>query len=220
MFYKENYHHTFVVLNVKKIQIMKNLIKHSKKGILMVTMFATLLSFANEASFFIVKNDAKKTVLTLRNVKEGNQLSIIDNNGITLYKENIERNGVYTKGFDLTSLPDGEYIFELEKDLQINTIPFTVTSNNVLFSKEEGKTIFKPYARVKGDNLFITKLALNKEPLKIDIYFLNANETKLMYSEEIRDTKNIQKAYKLSGLNKGTYQVVLKTEGRIFTENI
>ena len=54
---------------------MKNAIKYSKKGIVMVTLFTTLLSFANENSFFNIKNDAKKTALTLKSVKEGNQLS-------------------------------------------------------------------------------------------------------------------------------------------------
>ena len=220
MFYKQQSRPIFVVLNVKKNQIMKNLIKHSKKGFLMVTMFATLLSFANEASFFTFKNDAKKTVLVLKNVKEGNQLSIIDNNGIILYKELIEQNGVYSKGFDLTSLPDGKYIFELDKDIQIDTIPFTVSSNNVVFSKKEEKTIFKPFTRVKGDMLYVTKLSLNNEPLKIDIYFKNDIDSKLMYSEKIEDTKNIQKVYKLSGLDKGNYKVIIQTEGRTFTKNI
>ena len=116
---------------------MKNAIKYSKKGIVMVTLFTTLLSFANENSFFTIKNDAKKTALTLKSVKEGNQLSIIDNNGIILYREIIEKTGNYNKEFNLTSLPDGAYIFELDKDLEINTIPFNIKSNIILFEKEK-----------------------------------------------------------------------------------
>jgi hypothetical protein len=110
---------------------MKNVIKNTKKGILMVTMFATLLSFANEAPFYTIKKDAERTSLTLNDVKQGNLLSIKDDNGIILYKELIQKSGMYTKEFDLTTLPDGAYIFELDKDLEINTIPFTVNSNEV-----------------------------------------------------------------------------------------
>ncbi|GAA4803026.1 hypothetical protein [Litoribaculum gwangyangense] len=199
---------------------MKNLIKHSKKGILMVTMFATLLSFANEVSFYTIKNDTKKTLLTLKNVKGGNLLSIVDNNGIILYKEIIEKSGNYTKGFDLTSLPDGKYIFEINKDLEITTIPFSVTSNNVVFNKEASETIYKPFTRVQGDMVYVTKLALNDEPLKIEIYFTSASDYELMFSETIENTRNIQKAYKLTGLDKGNYKIVIKTEGRTFTKNI
>jgi hypothetical protein len=202
---------------------MKKVIKHSKKGILMVTMFATLLSFANEVSFFNIKNDAERTTLTLENVKEGNLLSIKDDNGMTLYKELIEKTGIYTKGFDLTSLPDGGYIFELDKDMEITTIPFSVKSSTVLFNKEEEKVIHKPYVRVKGNLIYITKLALNKEPLKIDIYFSHYNYTngsELLHSEEIENTTNIQRVYRLARLGKGKHKIVLKYEGREFVKVI
>ena len=199
---------------------MKNVIKHSKKGFLMVTLFATLLSFANEASFFKIKNDAKRTSLTLSNVKEGNLLSIKDDNGVILYKELIQTTGNYTKGFDLTALPDGSYIFEVDKDLEIKTIPFSVKSNTVLFNKEEEKTIFKPSIKVDDDLVYVTKLALNGESLVIDIYFSNSNYLELMHSEKIENVKNIEKVYRLSGIKKGIYKMVFLFEGRKFTKII
>lgn len=199
---------------------MKNVIKHLKKGILLVTMLTTIYSFANESSFYSIKNDTKKTSLTLNNVKKGNILSIIDINGIILYKEVIENSGIYSKGFDLTYLPDGFYTFELDKDLEIKTIPFTVNYNNVVFNKKEEKTIFKPYTRVKDDFVYISKLALNNDPLKIEIYFLNDYDYELVYTEKVINTKNIEKTYKLTGLKKGDYKIVIETEGKTFTKNI
>lgn len=223
MFYKRTMYSIFAVLNVIKLQIMKNAMKNTKKGILMVTMLATLLSFANEGSFFTITNDAKRTSLTFYNVKEGNLLSIIDDNGIILYKELIQKKGIYTKGFDLTSLPDGSYVFELDKDLEISTIPFSVESSNVVFNKDEEKVIFKPYTRVKDNLVYITKLALNGEPLKVDIYFGNNSSfdySELVFSDKIENTKNIQKIYKLSGLDKGKYKIVYHFENREFTKFI
>ncbi|MGK0253341.1 MAG: hypothetical protein ACI9OE_000809 [Mariniflexile sp.] len=203
---------------------MKNVIKNTKKGILMATMFATLLSFANEAPFYTIKKDAERTSLTLNDVKQGNLLSIKDENGVIVYKELIEKSGMYTKEFDLTTLPDGAYNFELDKDLEINTIPFTVNSNEVTFNKELEKTIFKPYARVKGDVVYVTKLALNEEPLKVYIYFTSfdgfSSESELTYSEDIQNTKLINRVYKLASLDKGNYKIVFKTDGRVFTKQI
>lgn len=199
---------------------MKNVITNTKKGFLMVTLFATLLSFANEVSFITIKNDAKRTSLTLENVKEGNLLSIKDYNGIILYKELIQKTGIYTKGFDLTALPDGLYLFELDSDIEIKTIPFAVESNIVTFNKDLETTTFKPYVRVEGDMVYITKLALNNAPLKIDIYFENGislSDSELVYSEIVKDTKKIAKIYKLSGLNKGSYKITVTSEGRAFT---
>jgi len=199
---------------------MKNAIKYSKKGIVMVTLFTTLLSFANENSFFTIKNDVKKTALTLKSVKEGNQLSIIDNNGIILYQEVIEKTGIYNKEFNLTSLPDGAYIFELDKDLEINTIPFTIKSNIVLFEKEKGKTIFKPLMRVKDDIVYVSKLSFTEQPLKIEIYFTGSNGSELMFSETIENTKVIERIFKLDGLKFGSYKLVFHVDGREFIKYV
>ena len=49
------------LIETLKNQIMKNVIKNTKKGILMVTMFAALLSFANEPSFYSIKNYESKS---------------------------------------------------------------------------------------------------------------------------------------------------------------
>lgn len=202
---------------------MKNAVKHSKKGILMVTLFATLLSFANDASFYTISTDAKRTALTLRDVKEGNLLSIKDNNGVVLYKESIQKTGIYTKGFDLTSLPDGFYLFELEKDIEIQTIPFTVKAKEVVFNKEKQESFYKPFTRVEGDLVFISQLALTEAPLEIEIFFSGnsySSTLELMHTEKITNTKTIEKVFKLSGLSKGSYKVVCYSQGREFVKII
>lgn len=188
----------------------------------MVTMFVTLLSFANEAPFYTIKNDAERTSLTLNNVKQGNLLSIKDNNGIVLYKELIQQSGTYTKGFDLTSLPSGSYIFELDKDVEIQTIPFNVLAKIVTFTKDSEVTIFKPVTRVKGDMVFVSRLSLNKAPLDIAVYFTenSVDEPELIFFETIKDTENLSRIYRLAGRNRGSYELIFTTEGRIFTKEI
>ncbi|MFI1772749.1 hypothetical protein, partial [Thalassobellus citreus] len=94
---------------------MKNLIK---KSILLVTVFTTMLSIANETPNNN-KKAYKETALTINNVSEGNLLTIKDYNGIVLYKELISVSGTYKKGFDLTALPSGNYFFEVDKDMEI-----------------------------------------------------------------------------------------------------
>ncbi|WP_405294096.1 hypothetical protein [Algibacter sp. Ld11] len=199
---------------------MKNVIKHLRKGILMVTIFATISSFANEVS---IKNEADKTSLTLTDVKKGNLLSIKDENGIVLYKEFIQKSGSYTKGFDLTELPDGDYLFEVDKDVEISTIPFTVGANGVTFDKAEEKVIYKPVTRVVGDLLYVTKLSLDETPLEIDIYYESDtahNGLESVYSEKVENSKIIERVYKLSDLKEGKFEVVCHSEGRTFTKTI
>ena len=188
----------------------------------MVTMSFTLLSFANDASLFNIKNEAKRTYLSLENVKQGNLLSVKDINGVILYKEFIQETGKYTKGFDLTTLPNGGYVFELDKDLEISTIPFKVISNVVVFDKENEKTIYKPLVRTKGNLVYVNKLSLNKEPLKIKVYFsgFDSSYSELVLSETIKNTKSIGRIYKLEGLDLGSYKIEFHSEGRQFVKSI
>ncbi len=195
---------------------MKNTIKTIKKNLIVVTLFAATLGNANEITS-IYKEVIKETALTLKNVKSGDLLSIKDYNGITLYKELIKSNGIYKKGFDLTALPNGDYYFEVDKDLEIKMIPFTVKANSVEFNKEAEVITYKPYVRKNNDLVLVSKLAPNLESLEIDIYFEANGTFELAYSEKIEDTQTIERAYKLG---QGNYKIVFNTNNKEFTKFI
>lgn len=147
---------------------MKSVFSIPKKAIVAAAITATVSGYANNNNSKSIKDD-KITAITL-NVKQGNLLTIKDANGIILYKEIMEQKGVYSKGFDLTALPNGNYVIELEKDVEIKVMPFTVSSTKVSFNKESESVFFKPVTRVKEDLVYVTKLALNNEDLDIEIY--------------------------------------------------
>ena len=197
---------------------MKNVIKLIRKSIVLVTVFSTILSHASEVSTFFYKEDLKGNVsVTIDHVKQGNLLTIQDDYGTILFKEIISNSGTYTKGFDLTSLPDGDYFFEIEKDLEIDTIPFTVEASEVTFHKEKGTVVFKPYVRKKNDLILISKLSPNEEALHINVYDETSNASELVYSEEIKGIQNIERTYKL---RKGKYKLVFNFSDREITKFI
>lgn len=179
----------------------------------MVALLATVTGFANDADG-LIKRDAGKTSLVLENVKEGNLLSIKDSYGIILYKESIEVDGIYKKGFDLTELPDGDYVFELEKDLEIKTIPFTVVLNAVSFNKKDEATYFKPFIKQEKDLVFLTKLNLNLEATTIKVYAIFNGEYKLRHSEKIENIQVIEKVFQLE---KGNYKIEINSDNKEYT---
>ena len=128
--------------------------------------------------------------VTFENVKKGSLLLIKDHYGMILFKELIENSGEYSKGFDLTALPDGNYYFELDKEVEIKIIPFVVLSNVVTFDKTKESTINKPFVTFKEGRLLVSKLALENQPLEIKIY---DERLYLIYSEKLMEWKNIRK---------------------------
>ena len=114
-------------------------------------------------------------------------------------------------------MPNGNYFFEVDKDLEIKTIPFTVKFNEVVFNKEEELITFKPYVRQKDNLVFISKLAPNLEALSIDIYSDASGNFELAYSEKIEGSQTIERTYKLE---EGNYKIILKSSNKEFTKFI
>ncbi|GAA3631569.1 hypothetical protein [Flavivirga jejuensis] len=196
---------------------MKNLIKKIEKSLLLVTMFTVVMGNASEISSFKIEGELKGTALTIEDVKKGDLLSIKSDNGITIYKELIQLAGTYENGFDLTELPNGNYFFEIDKALKIRTIPFSVSSNKVSFEKDKEVIVFKPFVRTKDDLVYITKLALNYEPLKIRIYGKQDGGYHLLRSDKIEGVQSIEKLYKLE---KGNYKIELNSNNNKYTRFI
>jgi len=196
---------------------MKNLMKNT---LVIVVLFTALLANANTSLNTL--NDVRKTVLTLNDVKQGDELLIKNVYGIILYKETIKNSGSYNKGFDLTELPKGDYFFELNKDFQIKIFPFKVSNHVVVFNNNKETTIFKPSIRNKENKVYINKLSLNLEPLEVSVYYEDAvsNDFNLIYSETLENSNSISRILNLDIQKKGKYKIVTKTEGRKFVDYI
>lgn len=211
-------HQTYIcTVIILKHKVMKKRMKHIVcTGMMIVSM----LSFANGTSSLDINKE--RTVITFENVKKGHQLVIKDANLLVVYKEFIQKNGNYAKGFDLTSLPDGNYYVELDKDVKIVVIPFTVTSNKVAFKKEKETVIYKPTVRLQDNYLFVSRLSLAVAPLKVKLYYTESFQQgrELLFSEEIENTKIVERVFELSKEKKGSYTVVFESQGREFTERI
>jgi hypothetical protein len=194
--------------------------KRIKNIAFVVAMLTSMMSYAN--TNYSLNTEKASTILTLTNVKKGHELLIKDTNLLVLYRESITKSGTYSKGFDLTALPDGDYYFELEKDVKIEITPFTVLLNQVTFVKEKEVTIYKPIVRIVDNKLFVSRLSFESQPMKVQIYYEEdfENNTSLIFSENIQNTKIVGRIYELSKQKKGDYTIVFKTQGRQFTERI
>lgn len=196
---------------------MKTQIKNS---LVVIAMLGVITSYANLAPTVPIIEGFPSTVLTFSNVSEGQRLIIKSTNGTILYKEAIIKSGDYRKEFDLTSLPNGSYFFELDKDLEIQIIPFVVAYNKIEFLKDKEVVIFKPHVRSENNKFYLSRLSFDLMPLTIEIYY-SGNEflgSEKVFSEKVEGTKIIERIYAFDKDKKGTYKIVMKTQGREFIQ--
>ncbi|MDN3642598.1 hypothetical protein QWY87_07815 [Lutimonas halocynthiae] len=194
---------------------MKNL---TKKSLLFLVLFASMMTYANNEINTVKERESKVTIVSFKKLKLGSKLSIKDVNGIVLYKESIIKAGDYSKGFDLTSLPNGDYVFELDTELKITIIPFNVVSNQVAFKKDKKSTVYKPFVRVKDDRVYVSRLSLEEDPIECKIYYENNYE--LVLAEKFEKESQLKRIYDFSTAEKGNYVFVFKSNGRTFTKTV
>ena len=192
--------------------------KLTKKSVLVLGLFMSTLTYANREVEPIKEKEPTVTSMSFKKVKLGSKLSIKYRDGIVLYKESIVKTGDYSKGFDLTTLPNGDYYFELDSELEIVIIPFNVVSNQVVFKKEEKSTIFKPLVRVKDNIVFVSRVSYEESPIEFKIYY--ADNYDLVLSEKTENQNHLKKIYDFSKAKKGNYLFVFKSNGRRFTKTV
>ena len=193
---------------------MKNL---ARKSLVAIGLMMTLSTFANEKEVTLKGKD-NVTKVRFENVIKGSSLTIIDQHGLVLYNEAIVETGLYSKGFDLTTLPDGEYFFELNSELKIVVIPFNVKSNIVVFDKESEESIYKPVIRMKEDMVYVSRPVVENTSLSYKIFY--AANYELVESENFGEMEEVKKVYDFSNSERGNYIFVFKSKGREYTKTI
>tara|TARA_R110002073_G_scaffold108336_9_gene243651 strand:+ start:81763 stop:82341 length:579 start_codon:yes stop_codon:yes gene_type:complete len=186
---------------------MKTIIR---KSVFVALMLGTFSSYATGTTLVSkVKTEGK---VELINVKKGQRWSIKNSEGKTLYQEEIKSSGSYTQEYAFTSLKNGYYTMEVNKDFQIQITPFTIVSGKVTFYKKEEKVIFKPVLRTQEHTVMISKLDFEASPLKIIIYY----EGDVIFKDTLEGEDILNRVYKLKKDIKGSYKVVMKANDRTY----
>ena len=190
--------------------------KTNKKLVLVVVfMFGTLFNYANNDKNFNKIVNTTKVEVAFKNAKTGNQLTIKDENGTQLHSEIVSKKGDLNKFFDLSSLEDGKYTVELNKDYEIIVKTLEVKGNKVIFNKDSKKTIFKPVIRNKENVLMISKIAFDKKPIKIALYY----NDEIIYSETLESTAILNRIYKLDTKEEGDYKAIIYNNNRSYVHS-
>jgi hypothetical protein len=193
---------------------MKNSIKTS---LVLAALLSSTVGFSNDTIITENKITNPVTNMSFDYVKKGAKLYIKDANGYVLYTYPIKSTGSWSKSFDLTNLPDGEYYFELDKNAEIVITPFKVDSNLAEVQKDKEVKIAKPQFIVKDNHVYLSKMSMDKKITKIDVYY---EGSELAYSEKLKDTKNLNRVYDFSKSLKGDYIIQVNSEGKTFSERV
>ena len=190
---------------------MKTIIK---KYLIVAFIFGTYISYAIENSKISNTVPVKSVKVEFKSVKKGHTLTLKDESATTIYKEEIQNSGDYSKLFNFKNIENGSYTIELEKDFEIIIKKMKVDNGAVSYIKETDK-IFKPSIRLKSDLLLISKVSFVKKPLNITLYYKYV----MIHSEKVDGENLVNRVYKLSNTEKGAYKVVIASDNRNYVKH-
>tara|TARA_R110001592_G_scaffold78428_2_gene235262 strand:- start:3191 stop:3775 length:585 start_codon:yes stop_codon:yes gene_type:complete len=176
-----------------------------RRVLVVVFMLGTLFNYANNEKEFNKTVDAKKVKVVFKDVKKGQLLSVKDKNGFQLHSETVSSQGELTKFFDLSSLNNGVYTIELNKEFEVIIKSLLVNDNNVSFIKGSEKIIFKPVIRNIENLVLVSKMNFDKKPVKIALFY----NDEIIYSETLKGELMLKRVYRLDKELKGDYKVIV-----------
>lgn len=194
---------------------MKSLIKNV---LLIAVMVTGLVGYSSEGEINVITKELNSKVIQfkLQNYDGDLEVRVRDAHSYELYTENFSGD-LYTKTYDLTTLPNGLYFIEFSGRTKVKTIPFRVRRHNVEFVYSDTKIYYKPVVSVKEKMVKITKLALDLEPLTIELY---NSDNELIHEEVLEGKMDLKRSLNLKKLAKGDYNLILKSKGEVITKSI
>ncbi|MCG1034900.1 hypothetical protein [Polaribacter sargassicola] len=189
--------------------------KTAKQILLVALMLGTLIGYAKDNKIATYDNVDDNVKIVFKSVKKGQALTIQNENGEILYKAKIKNSGNYAQTFDFTNLEDGLYTTVLKKDSESIIKKIKIKNGKVSFLDDAKKKIFKPTIRTKDNLVLISKIAFNKAPVYVSLYY----KGDLIHSETLKGDEIVNRVYKLSEQEKGDYKVVINTDNKVYNKN-
>jgi hypothetical protein len=191
---------------------MKNLLKSS---LIAAVMFTASATFANEGIYSLTVNNNK--VIRFVVEKEADvQLTIRDYNSQLVFDEKMHTTNVAAKSYDLSALPDGEYLLSIVSDNKLAEYKVIIENNKAVLSAPIIKSILKPV--FKQDQSVVLLELDNPDRESVEVKILNEDGEELYKNTYTNKSKlvkrfNLGKIYanELTFVVKSKNQEVLKT---------
>lgn len=210
------YQEIFKFLNHKTVKM--NFLK-SLKGILSVIALVGFVTVANAAdettpkiNFEQIANE--KVKLSFENMSEVSFLTILNNNGETVYYETI-KDSDYAKVFDLHILEAGAYLIKVEFENRI--VKQNAIIDNNLLTLGLLETIAKPVFQAEKNTISVKINDLSKATIEVEITDENGY---VIYEKTEAAVDNFGKLYLLNDLLQGSYVINVTVNDIVYSEYI
>lgn len=194
---------------------MKNQITKIVAAIILLASGFAATANEKDREITLKSENSKSVVLQMNNVKIGSEISLWNESGKLLYKDQVSDNS-YSKVFNLNQLEKGELTLEVESAESLEVLPISVSEESAQFIKSEEKFYAKPVVRVADEMM---RIFLRDDHSGYDTV-IKDQLGQSVYKNKIDESQKGLQRYNVSKLSKGKYEIQFTADGRSFYHTI
>ncbi|NVK85687.1 MAG: hypothetical protein HWE21_15285 [Cytophagia bacterium] len=194
---------------------MKNQITKIVAAIILLASGFAATANEKDREITLKSENSKSVVLQMNNVKIGSEISLWNESGKLLYKDQVSDNS-YSKVFNLNQLEKGELTLEVESAESLEVLPISVSEESAQFIKSEEKFYAKPVVSVADEMM---RIFLRDDHSGYDMV-IKDQLGQSVYKNKIDESQKGLQRYNVSKLSKGKYEIQFTADGRSFYHTI
>ena len=177
----------------------------------------TVLSTMSFASVTDLQSNVKKTgeksfALYLNDLSTNVQIVLKDQEGRTLYKEQVKDRENYARNFNLDKLAEGEYTLKIEDGTVIELFSMQIEDKSVVMGEEE--ITYKPSTTTDDSMVNVEMPSMNGSELNV---MIRDNRDELIFKEVVVNKEaGLNRTYDFSKIKSGDYTFIFNTNGYTF----
>ena len=199
-----------------KTQKQRKMKKQFTKALAAIVLLAsgfTATANESESEISLTTEKQKAVVLQMNNIEAGTQISIVDEEGKLLFKDQAASNQ-YGKVFNLNQFEEGQLYLEIESAEKLEVRSIEVTETKASLSSKAELVIEKPSVRI-NDGTMKVYFGENESVCGMKIYDSLGD---VAFKDQIGSAQ--MKRYDVSKLSEGSYEIQFTAKGRNFYHTI
>ncbi|WP_199120696.1 hypothetical protein [Pedobacter sp. ASV28] len=192
--------------------------KFFKFSLMAIAILTASVAYADDNDFLIkVAKENSKWVSFVANDAQNIDLTLYGANEDILYTQKIHTAGSVIKTYDLSALPDGSYLLEMESKSKLTKYYIEIKDNNAVISQPFVTKFLRPVFTREDGMLTLDLKGTCKGAVEVQI--LNEYNDEL-YGNTFTDEAKLIKKYDVSKIYAKELTFVIRSGGQEFTETI
>lgn len=185
------------------------------------TIVAVLLLFVaanvNAADGLDLKiNDQQNLVVELQGVESRAVLSLRDEYGTVIFKDQFLNQNNYSKTLSFEDLPNGSYSLTLDKEFTVSTSTIHKNGKNLIVDSEKYEFVFKPMFKTYGKKVLVYMANPTESNTEIEIYDLSGEQVGNLKTKDIV----LKKTFDFTEVPSGEYTLKVKSGDHVFYKTL